>query len=236
MRRSTALLCAGALLAACSNDVDIQPIDPDGDASPTETTSDAPPADDEDVHTDEDVFAVPDDIDEAYVQAVVDELFGLRSEALRLTIDEVGAGGNPPSEALFLNDAVHEGPARAEFGEGLVEILRSTDPDDAFVPVDERSGETFEIVDLAVTQPTCIIGIGIYDRTGLLRNAETGRLSILSLIPGDDDRNPTPWRVVDQAAPLDDGEPADPDEVLSADPAVWLDFVEHGCEEGDDAA
>jgi hypothetical protein len=96
-RYTTAVVASLAVaLAACGgNDDDVEPI---AEPTPTETaapTEEPPP--DEPTETEEpepdDPFAIPDEIDEAYVQSVLDELFALRSEALRAAVEANGEPG-----------------------------------------------------------------------------------------------------------------------------------------------
>lgn len=238
MRRSTALLCAAALLAACGNDVDIQPIGPDDDAPPAEPAPATPPADDDadgDGDAEGDPFAVPDDIDEAYVQAVLDELVAARNRMLELTLD-----ANPdrelPIEVLRLLDATHGLAARAEFGEELQEIVAGSNIDDVFFTGDDFGGERFELFDLVAADVGCLVLIGTFDRSENVREPRSERRSILSLGPveePDPDRNPTPWQFLQINSILDgDDEPMTDEDIVEVTPEEWLGLLDTTCERG----
>lgn len=234
MRRTLAALCAGILLAACSEGADVQPIEPDPDASGPDVADEAPDEPEPPTGRDDDPFAIPEEIDDAYVQAVLDELVSVRNEALRATFD-ANPADDLPLEVLNLIDAAHEGPARAEFGQELQEVVRASNLDEIFLIEEDFRGEELELLRTIAAEPTCLVVIAEFDRSGSVREPRSDRLSIASIDStpaGTDHLNRAPWRFQTINSILDDGgDPMPPQDVLEVSDEEWLDLLESDCGE-----
>jgi hypothetical protein len=237
-RYTTAVIASLAVaLAACGgNDADVEPI-----AEPTPTETAAPteePQPDEPTETEEpepdDPFAIPDEIDEAYVQSVLDELFAVRSEALRLS---VAANGETtiPEEAQPLIPAVHSGPLLARALENFEQIVRAENIDEAFLPPSEMGDERLVVFRIFESGDNCIVVTGNYDQSETARvPLPEGSLSLVSLTRAPDDvdsaLNPTPWRLHDETMLVVGDEPATEAQVAEASYEDFDGLITDGCE------
>jgi hypothetical protein len=213
-KRTAALVASLAVaLAACGGDDDVEPI---AEPSPTETAAptEEPEPDEPDATEDpepEDPFAVPDEIDEPYVQSVLDELFALRSDALRGAVEAHGDVGLPEDVATAVG-ASHEGPWRLRTVEQLEALQTADNLEEVFRAPDEMGNERFILDRIVAADESCIVATGLVDSSAVnLAPPNTDLYSVVALSPvtASSDLNPTPWLLYDESYVLFDGDPAD---------------------------
>jgi hypothetical protein len=199
-KRTAVLIASLAVaLAACGGDDDVEPIaEPTltETAAPTEEPTPEEPDETEDPEPD-DPFALPDEIDESYVQSVLDELFALRTEALRLTLAE-GESTEVNDEALAILRAIHGVPARIEYADQLLRYLQEPNPQEAFLPIDEMGQTRYRVLKILRADANCIVVTGSPDLSEVAVDPGEAQWSVTSLgrLDSADDeggRNPTPW-------------------------------------------
>lgn len=211
---------AAMVLAACSGSTDersVEPIDgaesdtQDEDGEPEPEPDDEPepePDSDDEVEDDTDpepddpfAFDDPSEIDEAYVDAVMAELFAVADEVVLETITSDPDEG-PTDDQLTRIRATNSGPR-------LVTVLNqaernSTAPEvrDAFRTPEEFTGATWETGNLLRADDDCIAAIGFADTTGTASEPpDPDQYFVVSLSRMSDDQreefaaiNRTGWR------------------------------------------
>jgi hypothetical protein len=240
VRRTVAVVAAAGLVAlGCSGGEDEildlqatpsaeteptdQPDEPEPDVEDTEEPVDEPEPDDP--------YAVPDEIDEDYVERVINAILEVRSEILRGALQQE-QGENLDPDLMALHFATTEGTERREALDALQEYIDDPATRGGLFTADELGVSTFEIEYLHHAEPDrCMLAIGYWDRTGLSSTAPSreesltafslGRLATdASSSPG----NPTPWQWRDNRGV---------DAELSAEEypdLPWDDVLDHICE------
>jgi hypothetical protein len=208
VRRTLAVTAAAGLLAlGCSGGeeeiLDLQatpgadsepidePADPEPEVEETEESAEQPEP--------EDPYAVPDEIDEDYVERVINAILEVQDEVLRGTLHQE-RGRALPEELTALHFATTSGIQRVE---GLEEYqLYIDDPAarGALRTPDELGHSRFEVEEVIHAEPeSCILAIGDWDRAELLNDEPPLGLSVFSLSRIDESQersqgNPTPWQ------------------------------------------
>jgi hypothetical protein len=241
-KRTAALVASLAVaLAACGGDDDVEPI---AEPSPTETAAptEEPEPDEIDETEDpepEDPFAVPDEIDEPYVQSVLDELLRVRTAALREVVRGAGVEASMPTEAATLVAEAHSGPERVALLEEFENYLRATNLDEVFVEPDSMTDQRFELLTVVEASPDCIVATGLYDLSGTTRTVPGDTYSVFSLAPREDQgtANAAPWTLHDQSSLTlpDSDEPAPREMVEEADLTSFEGLVDVTCGTGADS-
>jgi hypothetical protein len=220
-RPLAALLAAVLLLTACSGDDDTGSTIGDGQSETPDGTQDSQGAtanesEDEDEDEQEPDPTVipedPDDIDEAYAQAVIDEIDGYYHQALRIA--RQGAplpDGAPPVELVV---AVEE-TFRPEWRDAILqdEIETFSEPqwseenEERFRPADEYRPGAAQVTGLEVASRECLLVEVERDAaTALVDAPDEPFPQGLILVPhGENDLsiNPTPWQLAVPEIPLD---------------------------------
>lgn len=199
-RRFGGTFIAAAVMFAvvgCSDDAEVEPIDatpaPEtaaADETPEPTAIPDPPEPEPD-----DPFAIPEEIDEPYVEDVMNELFRLRTEALRETLRTEGL--QLPEAALELAAAAHGLPARIEFVEHLQDSL-APGAGEAFLMPSDIGRQPFIIVELLRADENCVVLTGFPDLSEVARSPGDKQMTVTALgpkSPGADSAgiNTTPW-------------------------------------------
>jgi hypothetical protein len=229
MRRILATtLTAGLLLLGCSAAEDDDLLDVRATDEPTpEPTEDPEP---EPEPEPDDPYAVPDEIDEAYVELVINAILEVQSEVLRGALAQE-QGENLAPDLVALHFATTTGRQQQL---GLEEYQRYVDDPETRggLHADMGDGATgrFEVDYLHYVEPdSCILALGYWDRTELSTNApqraETLTAIALSRIHEPDsvaEGNPTPWQWQHNL---------DLDGALVADewPALPWETMDHSC-------
>lgn len=186
------------LLTACaaSDASDPEPPPIGGEES---EDGDAEEADPESVEEEDEPYAVPDEIDEAYAEDVINVLLEIESEAIKIALQQ------EPGDTLAVEaaDRFH-----AMAAGGRLEFLMETyqlyidKPElaDGFVPVDEMGTTRFEADGILHSEPeNCLLVVGWWDRTELAAEppVEQSLVSLgrLDRAVTDIERNPTPWQI-----------------------------------------
>lgn len=165
------------------------------------------------VRTDRGAFAVPDEIDEAYVDLVINELLSLQSEATRQALRR------QPGSAELAHEIVTEvaGGRRAESERELLDLIVN-DPraDEFFLPADTFGVERFEVMELFSVGEDCVTALGWYDLTATtidpIPPEEFTAWVIARTGPEAGRLNHTGWQLWASVILRDDGEPVPPEE------------------------
>jgi hypothetical protein len=238
-RYTTAVVASLAVvLAGCGGgDGDVEPI---ADPTPTETAAPAeePQPDEPDETEDpepDDPFAIPDEIDEAYVQSVLDELFALRGEALRKTLQAGDSPGALSDDVLELVRVAHGVPARVEYADQLMAYIREPDSRDAFLPINQMGQTRYDLLRVLRADESCIVLTGAPDLSGVAVDPGVEQWSVTSLgrlAPQEDAGgiNPTPWVVYSGRQLTLDGDAPSREDVENATYADVESLIELPCE------
>jgi hypothetical protein len=213
------VLALSLLLAGCESDEPPPPIggeeqdDGQGDAEDADLDDDAGEPDDEG----DDQWAVPDEIDAAYVERVVDELLAIEWEMFRIVLDEGAPPGAPvPDEVSELSDQFRHpdlGPPTTTINE----TLRAT-PE---IFEDDGESTRYHVQELPTAEAHCISGHGDFEFRFLVDD-EFGpdpqtTTAMVALVPAhegvDEQVNPTGW-VFRRVLNTTDDPPPDPCEEL----------------------
>jgi hypothetical protein len=232
-RNTAVLTLLAAVLAGCASGSDVEPL---GGETSTETAAPTESPDPDPTETEpEDPFAIPDEIDEDYAQAVIDELFAITSEALRLSVAANGQAGIPEA-AQPLVAATHTGPRRTETIMDLQQAVTAANVDEVFFEPAEMGDERFEVFRMLRGEPECLVVTGKYDISQTARSpGDPSEFSVLSLTRADSnvDRNinPTPWVLLDLQKLTFDGEPASRKQVAGVALEDIIELFEESCGE-----
>lgn len=189
-RRVAALLALGLTLAAgCQAKAD-EPLPPAAQVqTPTPSPTPTEPASPSPSPTPE-TYEIPEVMDEVYVERVLNALYRVEGDALRLMIQ----AGTVTPEA--------EGMVRAlyaeEYAGPLLEAYRA-DADEGFPGLPSPVGDpTFDVNQVIAASPSCILASGLPDLSGVTTAVEADdREEFLWLTPlqGQEQANPTPWEI-----------------------------------------
>jgi hypothetical protein len=171
------LLLAGT--AACGDD-DTEAAEPATVTSTTSTTT-------EPTTTTEpaDPWAVPDEIDEAYVQRVLTKLYEIQGDATRTAVEE----GAVAADSLQLLSSIYADDLTPIFANIL-----ATDALDQFVDYHHPPGDIAPLIDsLEKASPRCIWLRARLDYSAALRSDEEPRTSFHHLVRAAS--NETGWRI-----------------------------------------
>ena len=197
---------AVALTVACSRPAapDV-PAAPPPTAPPTEAVTPTPSPEPSEAPTDP--YAVPDVIDEAYVERVLEAL----GRSYAAAIAEVARAGELTGRAKSLIEATH-GPEAAKDTIKAVRRINRQRPD-LFNP-DART-IAYDVLKLESATSECIFALVEVDSSDLQRRGGRARIEEYFWLEGapirDLQSNPTPWVIVAEKRPPGSGEEfADP--------------------------
>jgi hypothetical protein len=222
-------LAAGLLVVACSGGDDADPLALEATPEPTPTAAENAEPDDEP----EDPYAVPDEIDEAYVERVINAILEVQDSVLK------GALQQPQGELLSaelagLHFATTAGTERTTGLEELQSYIDEVERRENFRPVEEMGSSSFSLERLVHAEPdSCVIAIGLWDLSPLVVSPpppDDFSAFSLSRVPIDErasEGNPTPWQWRDVTQMADGRGPISRDEWDGLDYGSALD---HTCE------
>jgi hypothetical protein len=201
VRRTLATtLTASVLLLGCTGtaDDDLLDLQATGDPTPSPTEEPAPDPEPEP----EDPYAVPDEIDEAYVERVINAILEVQSEVLRGALQQQ-QGENLDRRLIALHLSTTTG-RQQQIGLEEYQGYVDTPENRGGLHSDLGDGATgrFEVDYVHHAEPnSCILALGYWDRTELSANAPA-RSETLTAIALSRNRhpdsvpegNPTPWR------------------------------------------
>jgi hypothetical protein len=196
MRRTLAsTLAAGLLVLGCTAAGDDDLLDVRATEEPTPEPTEEPEPEPEP----DDPYAVPDEIDEAYVELVINAILEVRSEILRGALQQE-QGENLDPDLMALHFATTEGRQRSSDLEVLQGYIDNPESRGGLLPADQLGTMRFESEYLAHAEPeACIVVVGRWDRTPVSTRADSNELVIFSLAQIEDadaisEGNPTPWQ------------------------------------------
>lgn len=189
--RETGGATPAATLGAASSETASAPAQP-----PTETESEA-----------SDPYAIPADpadIDEAYVERVLTELTRPISAATRMIVRK----NRVTSGAKRVLASTHRGEALAGILDAYRDALKASVAKDIFSASAEPVG--IKVRRIVGATKTCVFAVAMQDTSGLAKQEIEPfptYYQIEAKASGDDPegRNPTPWMIVVDALPRDDG-------------------------------
>jgi hypothetical protein len=218
VRRTLAVTAAAGLLAlGCSGGeeeiLDLQatpgadsepidePADPEPEVEETEESAEQPEP--------EDPYAVPDEIDEDYVERVINAILEVRSEILRGALSQQqGENLDPDLTALLF--ATTDGEERINGLDLFQAYIDDPGTRTNLLAPEDMSATTFAAEHLIHAEPErCIIVVGFWDNTGIVEDPRDQNDFVafsLSRTPegqGTSAGNPTPWQWRDNAAMVD---------------------------------
>jgi hypothetical protein len=194
-RRCVAALAAGLLLlTACSGDNN----EPEPDPPPIGGDEDDQ-ADDVVEDEDEEPHAVPDEIDEAYAEEVINVLLEINSQALKVVLAQEPGETIDPA-ALDQLGAISAGQRLATALETFQIYIDRPEATESFRPVEEIGVSSFQAHGILHAEPdNCILAVGWWDLTDVATDPPDDQ-SLFSLGRLDRyvtalERNPTPWQI-----------------------------------------
>jgi hypothetical protein len=206
-RTLAAVLVAGLLAFGCTGGedeiLDLQAT-PGADSEPTEEPGDPEPeAEDTEEPADEpepeDPYAVPDEIDEDYVERVINAILEVQSEVLRGALQQE-QGENLDPDLMALHFATTEGSQRLTTMDEYQRYIDDPESRDGLISPDEAGTMQFKALEVVHAEPDgCIIVVGYWDRTEVSSIADPEQLTALSLSRISQATeisagNPTPWQ------------------------------------------
>jgi hypothetical protein len=236
VRRALATtLAAGLILAACSgaeDDGDL--LDLQATPEPTEEATEDPEPEPEEEAEPDDPYAVPDEIDEAYVESVINAILEVQDEVLKGALQQ-SQGENLSADLTALHFATTAGAERITGLEEIQGYIDDLDRRENFRAVEDMGESTFRIEELIHGEPdACIIAVGYWDVSDLVINAppeDDFSAFSLSRVPMDEkvsEGNPTPWQWRDVTQMADGSGPIPREDWDDLDYASALD---HACED-----
>jgi hypothetical protein len=234
--RVLAMSVTALLLVGCTGggDDDTLEVDAAQEPQPEETEAPEPEQTEDPEPEPEDPYAVPDEIDVAYVDSVVDALFEVRASIVRSALDHQ-QGENLSADAMGLLFATTAGAERQRGMESIQALIDDPSRQSNFLPGDEMGAHRFRTERLIHVEPErCIIAIGEWDESEVLIDGvatkEFVALSLSRIGEGEEvsHGNPTPWQWRDNARLHDGTDPIPPEEWDDLDHDAALD---HTCED-----
>jgi hypothetical protein len=218
-RPLAALLAAVLLLTACSGDDDTGSTIGDGQSETPDGTQDSQGAtaneseDEDEQEPDPTVIPEdPDDIDEAYAQAVIDEIDGYYREALKLTLQSAPLpDATPPVELVLAVNETFVPQWRDSILEDEIRVFSDPEWSDEFenhfVSADQYEPAEAVVLGVEVVEGPCLLIELERDLENVLREPpdDPYRQGYV-LVPHDDEDlslNQTPWQLAVPEVPLD---------------------------------
>jgi hypothetical protein len=221
VRRALATtVVAGLVLLGCTGTEDDNVLDlqatqePDAEETEEPEPEETEPeeVDEEEEPEPEDPYAVPDEIDEDYVERVINAILQVQSEVLRGVLQQQ-QGENLDPDLVGLHFATTDGNERQMRLDNLQRYIDEPERQGNFLPADEIGVHSFRIEQLVHAEPSaCIIAVGYWDNSEVViepRPEEDFTAFSLSRVPDDaetSEGNPTPWYWRDNAQMAEHGE------------------------------
>jgi hypothetical protein len=241
VRRALATtVVAGLVLLGCTGTEDDNVLDlqatqePDAEETEEPEPEETEPeeVDEEEEPEPEDPYAVPDEIDEDYVERVINAILEVQSEVLRGALQQE-QGENLDVDLTALHFATTDGTERMEGLEEIQGYIDEPSRQTNFRDPEDFGASTFSVEHLVHAETNCIIVVGHWDISETVLEAPPeDDFSAFSLSRIQDDEetsagNPTPWRWRDSTQMMDAGGVIPREEWEDLDYAAALD---HSCE------
>ena len=198
-RPMCAAMTAGLLLLTACNDGDNEPNPEPPPIGGEESEDDDPTENEEDPPEEDEPYAVPDEIDEAYAEEVINVLLEINTEALKIVLEQEPGEVIDPEAADRLA-AVSAGQRLETALETFQVYVNQPEMRDPFLPTEDIGTSRFEANGVLHAEPdACILVVGWWDLTQVVADPHDD-LSLFSLGPVDrevtsSERNPTPWKI-----------------------------------------
>jgi hypothetical protein len=225
------MLATAVVLVACSSATDDEPRELQATEEPAASTEDPDPSPSpEEPSEPEDPYAVPDEIDEAYAERVINAILEVRTEILRGALQQQ-QGENLDTDLLALHFATTVGTERAEALDVIQGYIDDPETRGGLFTAEGLGENLFEVEHLHQAEPDwCILVLGYWDRAGVSSTAPSREdsLTAFSLSRVDDSversqGNPTPWLWRDNQGVPGDLEPEQFDDL------PWAEELDHTC-------
>lgn len=230
-------VAAVLVLAACSGgNGDVQPIPDDGQQSAPEPDVEEPDEPEpEEPEEPDDPFALPDEIDEDYLQLVTDELMAIRTDILRRAIIANEGGDAQDEEAISLIGSAFTGADLLSSNlNNFSDQVRATNLDDLYRQPDDLEPQRLTIVDVFEASSGCAVFTAEYDSSGIRpepSDREPFFIVVLEHQPEAEDINPTGWKFRDEQRLLtSDEELASREQVEGVDADTVFSLIENECQ------
>jgi hypothetical protein len=170
----------------------------------------------------EDEFAVPDDVDNDYVDQVVNELLVEDGRILKGILARDPGDGLKPDE-IDLLASIYSGLRFQDFREDYEEYARSLEERDGFLEADVVGRVHWSSELVVHSEQSCIISIGEYDLSRVADNPFSDDLRFAVSLARSPGSNDIGWTMHDLNALADSaGEPVNPDFWLDLDYSSFL--------------
>jgi hypothetical protein len=204
------MLATAVVLVACSGATDDEPRELQATEEPAASTEDPDPSPSpEEPPEPEDPYAVPDEIDEAYAERVINAILEVQDGVLREAL-HLQQGENLSAELAGLIMATAAGEQRRLTLERIQDYVDDSSSRGNLLPPDQMGRTYFELQRLIHAEPArCFVAVGYWDNTEVTSSPRADDDFVafsLSRIPLDEtvsDGNPTPWQWRDNAAMAD---------------------------------
>jgi hypothetical protein len=227
-RAPTTILVTALLLTACSGGAD-DLLELQATEEPAASVEDPDPSPSpEEEPAPEDPYAVPDEIDEAYVERVINAILEVQDGVLREAL-QLRQGENLSADLTGLILATAVGEQRRLTLDRLQDYVDDPSSRGNLLPPDEMGRTYFELQSLIHAEPErCLVAVGHWDNTEMTSSPRADddfvafSLSRIPLGEAVSDGNPTPWQWRDNAA-MADGQgpiPSDRWQELDYDSAI----------------
>jgi hypothetical protein len=231
-RRPAAATLAALLAVSCSSGPNDGSVDaPHEDEQTAPQSAPGEPDDVDELDEPDDPFAVPEEVDEAYVEAVLDEIYAQHSdlllEVLMQDVDDLDA---PTDEQADRLDSLFDGPEGQRRRTELLDLIQTEEARQPLLPVEEFGRAGFRIESVERAADGCIVAIGHLDLTETAVQPLPDEELAAVVLRHEADRessNETGWQVHDLARLRQAGDltPLPLDELRGADLSVVVDVT-----------
>jgi hypothetical protein len=176
-------------------------------------------------------YAVPEEVDEAYAEEVINVLLKINSDALRIVLEQQPGESIAP-EAADRIKAIAAGGRLDFLLDAYQRYIDHPELAHGFLPTEQIGTSRFEAHGILHAEPeACILAVGWWDTSEVVEEPPDEQ-SLISLGPIGpeitDDRNPTPWQIRELSPMLTNGEPIPEDRWDDID---FGDELDRTCEE-----
>lgn len=238
--RTASFAVSTLLLASCSNgEPSTTPIPGNEEGGPPTEEAPGPTEEPDEEPPEDDPFAVPDEIDEEYLQRVADELMAIRTDAVRLAVELNTEDADPDEELASLIGSIFTQASLAAAVNNFTDIVRANNVDEVFVAPEEMGEQRLEVFEYVGGGPDCVTFTGQFDFSATqVEFADDPPYFVVVLLhqPEEEDINPSGWKIAEnqELFDLDTDEPVSGDDLRGLDLDAFADLLAVECETSDE--